>query len=88
MGMGVLPLELLDGQGWQDLGLDGQETYDIVEGLDDNLQPLAVLEVTATAPDGTVKQFPARVRIDTPVEMDYYRNGGILQAVLRNLLDT
>ena len=88
VGMGVLPLELLDGQGWQDLGLDGQETYDIVEGLDDNLQPLAVLEVTATAPDGTVKQFPARVRIDTPVEMDYYRNGGILQAVLRNLLDT
>ena len=54
VGMGVLPLELLDGQGWQDLGLDGQETYDIVEGLDDNLQPLAVLEVTAIAPDGTV----------------------------------
>ena len=87
VGMGVLPLELLDHQGWQDLGLDGEEIFDIEEGLDDDLQPLAVLQVKATASDGTVKQFPARVRIDSPVEMDYYRNGGILQAVLRKLLD-
>jgi aconitate hydratase len=87
VGMGVLPLEFLDHQGWQDLGLDGEEIFDIEEGLDDDLQPLAVLQVKATASDGTVKQFPARVRIDSPVEMDYYRNGGILQAVLRKLLD-
>ena len=87
VGMGVLPLELLDDQDWQSLGLDGEEIYDI-ENLDDDLQPLAILQVTATATDGTVRQFQARVRIDTPVEMDYYRNGGILQTVLRQLLDT
>jgi aconitate hydratase len=87
VGMGVLPLELLDGQDWQALGLDGEEIFDI-EGLDDDLQPLALLEVNATTADGTVRQFQARVRIDTPVEMDYYRNGGILQTVLRQLLDT
>ena len=87
VGMGVLPLELLDGKDWQALGLDGEEIFDI-EGLDDDLQPLALLEVNATTADGTVRQFQARVRIDTPVEMDYYRNGGILQTVLRQLLDT
>jgi aconitate hydratase len=54
--------------------------------LDDQLQPLSELTVAATAADGTVTEFQTRVRIDTPVEMDYYRNGGILQTVLRNLL--
>jgi aconitate hydratase len=85
VGMGVLPLEFLDGQTWQSLGLTGEEEYTI-GGLDDQLKPGAKVQVTATAGDGSVKQFQARVRIDTPVELDYYRNGGILQTVLRKLL--
>ena len=83
--MGVLPLELADGQTVQTLGLTGEETFDVL-GLDDSLQPLSMLKVRATAVDGTVTEFDTNVRIDTPVEMDYYRNGGILQTVLRKLL--
>ena len=85
VGMGVLPLEFAPGQTWQSLGLTGEELF-AIEGLDDNLQPRSTIAVTARAADGTVKTFDARVRIDTPVEMDYYRNGGILQTVLRKLL--
>ena len=85
VGMGVLPLEFPAGQTWQSLGLTGQESYDI-PGLDDHLQPRSTIEVQATDAEGTVKRFPALVRIDTPVEMDYYRNGGILQTVLRKLM--
>jgi aconitate hydratase len=79
-------LELLDGQSWQNLGLTGEELYDI-EGLDDELQPRSTLQVVATAADGTATKFQARVRIDSSVDLDYYRNGGILQAVLRKMLD-
>ena len=85
VGMGVLPLEFVQGQTWQSLGLSGEEEYTI-EGLDDNLQPRSTITVTAKSADGSAKSFSARVRIDTPVEMDYYRNGGILQTVLRKLL--
>ncbi|MCP4811409.1 MAG: aconitate hydratase AcnA, partial [Planctomycetaceae bacterium] len=85
VGMGVLPLEMVAGQTAASLGLNGEELYDI-QGLDDQLKPLSTLTVVATGTDGTVTEFEARVRIDTPVEMDYYRNGGILQTVLRNLL--
>ena len=85
VGMGVLPLEFTSGQTWQSLGLTGEEQFTI-EGLDDRLQPRSTASVTAVAADGTVKTFEARVRIDTPVELDYYRNGGILQTVLRKLL--
>jgi aconitate hydratase len=85
VGMGVLPLEFPAGSTWQSLGLTGEETIDI-EGLDDSLQPRSQVTVRATAPDGSTKTFVANVRIDTPVEMDYYRNGGILQTVLRKLL--
>jgi aconitate hydratase len=84
VGMGVLPLEFPDGQTWQSLGLTGEETYDIT-GLDDSLAPRGEVPVTATAADGSKTAFKAKVRIDTPVELDYYRNGGILQTVLRNL---
>ncbi len=83
--MGVLPLELIGGQTAQSIGLSGEETFDVV-GLDDSLQPLSTVTVKATAADGSVIEFDAKVRIDTPVEMDYYRNGGILQTVLRKLL--
>lgn len=83
--MGVLPLELIDGQTAQSIGLSGEETFDVV-GLDDSLQPLSTVSVKAASADGSVIEFDAKVRIDTPVEMDYYRNGGILQTVLRKLL--
>jgi len=84
VGMGVLPLQLADGQSWQSLGLCGEETFDIAE-LNDEIRPGCQLTVRATAADGTVREFQATVRIDTPVELEYYRNGGILQAVLRKL---
>ncbi|HEX4145799.1 MAG TPA: aconitate hydratase AcnA [Pirellulales bacterium] len=86
VGMGVLPLELPEGKTWRDLGLTGEEVFDVV-GLDDSLQPAAQLTVRAKAADGTSKEFVCRARIDTPVELEYYRNGGILQTVLRKLLD-
>jgi aconitate hydratase len=83
--MGVLPLEFSGGQTWQSLGLTGEETYEI-EGLDKSLQPRAELTVRATASDGSTQAFTCRARIDTPVELEYYRNGGILHTVLRMLL--
>jgi aconitate hydratase len=85
VGMGVLPLEFGPGVTWQSLGLTGEETFDFT-GLDDNLKPGTSMPVKATAPDGTVKDFNAKVRIDTLVEMEYFRHGGILQFVLRKLL--
>jgi aconitate hydratase len=85
VGMGVLPLELPPAATWQGLGLTGEETFD-VPGLDDRLRPGDELLVRATAADGKVTEFPVRVRIDTPVEREYYRNGGILPTVLRKLL--
>ena len=85
VGMGVLPLELPEGTTWQSLGLTGEETFD-VSGLDDGLAPGSELRVEATATDGGRKEFLAKVRIDTPVELEYYRNGGILPAMLRKLL--
>jgi len=87
VGMGVLPLEFPAGQSWESLGLTGEETFDIA-GLDDTLKAGATLKVTATAPDGSKKVIDCRARIDTPVEIEYYQNGGILQTVLRKLLAT
>ncbi|HUO52523.1 MAG TPA: aconitate hydratase AcnA [Gemmatimonadaceae bacterium] len=85
VGMGVLPLEFAAGETRQSLGLTGFETYDIA-GLDDSLKPRAELTVTATAPDGSAKKFKVRCRIDTPEEGLYFRHGGILPYVLRNLV--
>jgi aconitate hydratase len=84
VGMGVLPLEFPAGQSWQSLGLTGEETYDIL-GIEESLQPRSQVTVQATQPGGKTIQFQAKVRIDTPVELDYYRHGGILPAVLRKL---
>ncbi|MDE0881374.1 MAG: aconitate hydratase AcnA, partial [Myxococcota bacterium] len=84
VGMGVLPLQFKAGEDHESLGLDGFETFDFA-GLDDELKPLQGLQVTATKGDGTQIHFDAEVRIDTPVEVDYYRNGGILQTVLRQI---
>jgi aconitate hydratase len=83
--MGVLPLQFLEGQSWKTLGLTGEEIFDI-PALNDSIQPRSQIEVRATAPDGSVRIFTAAVRIDTPVELDYYKNGGILQTVVRKLL--
>ena len=87
IGMGVLPLQFPAGESYTSLGLDGTETYDIagVEELNNGVTPKTV-HVTATRKDGSVVEFDAVVRIDTPGEADYYRNGGILQYVLRNLM--
>ncbi|NNE01303.1 MAG: aconitate hydratase AcnA, partial [Pirellulaceae bacterium] len=84
VGMGVLPLEFADGATWQSLGLTGEETIDIPD-LANDLQPRSTITVTATDANGNAKSIPCVVRIDTPVEMQYYRNGGILNTVLRNL---
>ena len=84
VGMGVLPLEFTGDQTRKSLGLTGFETITI-EGLTDAMAPRAELTVTATAADGSVKTFKARSRIDTPEELNYFKNGGILPYVLRNL---
>ena len=86
IGMGVLPLQFPEGESADSLGLDGTETFDIagVTALNDGVTPRTV-KVTATKADGTVVEFDAVVRIDTPGEADYYRNGGILQYVLRQV---
>ena len=84
VGMGVLPLEFINGETRQSLGLTGFETYDIV-GLDASLRPRATLVVRAKDSNGT-KEFKAVARIDTPEEMHYYRHRGILPYVLRQLV--
>ena len=91
IGMGVIPLQFPEGESASSLKLDGTETFDItgIEALNDGKTPKTV-HVTATRrrADGTdsTVEFDAVVRIDTPGEADYYRNGGILQYVLRNML--
>jgi aconitate hydratase len=85
VGMGVLPLQFKNGLSAENLGLDGTEIYDVV-GLDDNLSPHSEIKVKAKKADGTSINFQVLVRIDTVVEVDYYRNGGILQTVLRNMI--
>ncbi|MEV0287789.1 aconitate hydratase AcnA [Kribbella sp. NPDC050820] len=87
IGMGVLPLQYPEGETAESLGLTGEETFDIsgVTELNDGSIPRTV-HVKATSPDGSEKEFDAVVRIDTPGEADYYRNGGILQYVLRSLI--
>ncbi len=83
VGMGVLPLQFRDGEDSQSLDLDGTETFRIA--LDDELKPLQAVEVTAVKQDGTELHFVTTCRIDTPVEVHYYRHGGILHKVLREL---
>ncbi len=83
VGMGVLPLQFREGESRDSLDLDGSESYDI--SLADDLKPQQAVEVTATRADGSMVHFVVTCRIDTPVEIDYYRNGGILHTVLRQL---
>lgn len=83
VGMGVLPLVFSDGEGAESLGLDGSETFNIP--ATGNLEPFSEIKVIARKSDGSEIEFSAIVRLETPVEVEYYRNGGILQTVLRNL---
>jgi aconitate hydratase len=85
VGMGVLPMQYEDGQSAESLGLNGRETYDVV-GLALGLSPRQRVAVKARRDDGSVLSFEAVARLDTPVEVDYWRNGGILQTVLRSLM--
>jgi aconitate hydratase len=89
VGMGVLPLNFMNGQNAASLGLTGEETFDIhvpvsSEGL---IEPRCEIHATATKQDGSKVEFVTRCRIDTPVESEYYRNGGVLHTVLRRLLN-
>jgi aconitate hydratase len=83
VGMGVLPLQFKDGASPQSLGFDGTETFDVV-GLDESLKPQSDLTLRVTK-DGESQEIPVLCRIDTPIEVDYYRHGGILPYVLRQL---
>ena len=89
VGMGILPLQFEAGKTVESIGLTGEETYDIVgfrERLNSNFEDGRTVAVVATAPNGKKTTFEARVRIDTPQEVQYYRNGGILPYVIRQLL--
>lgn len=85
VGMGVLPLQFTNGDSWKTLGITGTESFSI-SGLSDQVQPGQTVTVTAVRTDGSSFQFPATVRLDSLVDVDYYRNGGILQTVLRQLM--
>jgi len=84
VGMGILPLKFMEGQNVESLGLTGEEVFDI-EGLSE-ITPKAVVTVKANKADGSVIEFKATVLLNTDVEVNYYRNGGILHTVLRNLV--
>jgi aconitate hydratase len=83
--MGVLPLEFVAGESRITHGLTGFETFEI-DGMSEEMKPHAVLTVRALSADGSQKTFKAVSRIDTPEEMSYYRHGGILPYVLRQLV--
>jgi aconitate hydratase len=88
VGMGILPLQFAEGQSVESLGLTGEEIYDfagMTAMLESKFAGGRTLKVKATAADGTVKEFDAKVRIDTPQEIEYFEHGGILQYVLRQL---
>jgi aconitate hydratase A / 2-methylisocitrate dehydratase len=85
VGMGILPLQFLDGVTAESLGIDGSQTFSI-NGISDDLQAGQQLTVELKTADGKTRYFPVKVRIDTPIEIDYYRHGGILPFVLRQLL--
>ena len=87
VGMGVLPLQFEEGTSAQSLALNGSETYDVL-GLSDEVQPRQMLTFRITRGDGSTEEVPVVLRIDTPIEVEYYRHGGILPFVLRELMGT
>jgi len=86
VGMGILPLQFMEGTNVQSLGLDGTESYDII-GLGEDLEARQDLSVRISRKDGSSQEVPVKVRIDTPIEVDYYRHGGILPFILRQLIN-
>ena len=85
VGMGVLPLQFRDGESGESLGLTGHERFDFL-GMSDDIRPGQIVTVRVTNPEGgDSKEFSVICRLDTPVEVDYYQQGGILPAVLRHL---
>lgn len=86
VGMGVLPLQFLNGDSWKSLGITGTETFDVL-GLDDKVQPGQTTKIRAVREDGSSFEFEVLVRLDSVVDVEYYRNGGILQTVLRQIAD-
>ncbi len=85
VGMGVLPLQFEDGTSAKSLGLDGSETFDVL-GLSNDVKPRQKLTLRVTRADGSAEDVPVTLRIDTPIEVEYYRHGGILPFVLRELM--
>ena len=85
VGMGVLPLQFAEGTNAQTLGLDGSETYAIT-GLSESIQPGQMVTLEIARKDGKRESVSVQLRIDTPIEIDYYRHGGILPFVLRELM--
>jgi len=85
IGMGVLPLQFMPGENVDALNLTGREIFHL-KGLSEGLQPHDVVSVSAEKEDGSLIEFKTIARLDTPVEVEYYRNGGILHTVLRNML--
>jgi aconitate hydratase len=85
VGMGVLPLQFMEGESYEALGLTGEETFSIT-GLSDDMKPLSEVTVTATAADGKTTEFKATALLNTEIEVEYFRNGGILHTVLRNMV--
>ena len=83
--MGILPLQFMDGQNMQSLDLSGFETFDIL-GLTEEMRPNQAYTVRVTRESGVVGEFSVTSRLDTPVEVNYYKNGGILHTVLRRLV--
>ena len=83
--MGILPLEFMEGENAEKLGLDGSEEYDII-GIEEGLHPGKILTVRARKPDGRIVEFKVKTRLDTPVEVEYYKHGGIMKYVLRKIL--
>lgn len=86
VGMGVLPLQFKDGDSWKSLGITGEESFDFA-GLSNDVKPGQTIKVKATKKDGSSFEFEAIVRLDSVVDIDYYRNGGILQTVLREMMN-
>ena len=87
VGMGVLPLQFIEGQNAASLALTGREVFEI-GGLSDGIRPRSQVTVTAVDPDGAQRSFQAIARLDSAVEVNYFRNGGILPAVLRKILNS
>ena len=85
VGMGILPLRFMEGESAESLGLKGDEVFDVV-GLSDKMAPKSTITVRAKSPDGKLKEFKTTALLNTDVEVNYFRNGGILHTVLRNLV--